>query len=72
MPPTILFHGDADTVVDHRQSADLDRKLRESGNVSRLVTVPGGSHAFSTDMPEWRDRAREMVRVFLKEQGLVE
>lgn len=72
MPPTIMFHGDADKTVPHSQAVDLDRKLRAAGNVSELVTVPGGSHGFSTDLPEWKDKSRAMIRSFLVRQGLLE
>lgn len=72
MPPTILFHGDADKTVEHSQSVNLNQKLVDSGNVAELVTVPGGSHGFSTDLPEWKDKSREMIREFLRKQKLID
>jgi len=72
MPPTIMFHGDADTVVDHSQAANLHQKLRDNGAASQLVTVPGGSHGFSTQFPEWKDKSRELIRAFLIEHKLVD
>jgi acetyl esterase len=44
MPPVLAFHGDADPVVPYRYAVALDEKLRESGNDSELVTLPGGAH----------------------------
>lgn len=72
MPRVLAFHGDADRTVPHSQAVALDAKLRESGNESELVTVPGGPHTFTTQLPEWRERARAKVREFLAAQGLAE
>lgn len=72
MPPVLAFHGDADRTVPHGQALALDAKLRETGNVSELVTVPGGSHSFSGQLPEWRERSRGMIREFLARQGLID
>lgn len=71
MPPVITFHGDADTTVPHGQSIALHDKLVAGGNVCELVIVPGGSHNFSGDLPEWKDRSRAMIRAFLEKQGLI-
>lgn len=72
MPPVLAFHGDADRTVPHSQAAALHAKLRETGNESELVTVPGGSHSFSGELPEWRERSRERIRAFLASNGLAE
>lgn len=71
MPSVIAFHGDADGTVPHAQAVALHAKLVAAGNVCELVTVPGGSHGFSTDLPEWKDRSRAMIRAFLEKQGLI-
>lgn len=71
MPPLLAFHGDADRTVPHSQALALDEKWRATGNESRLVTVPGGSHSFSGQLPEWREKSRELIREFLKERGLL-
>ncbi len=34
--------------------------------------VPGGGHNFGNDVPEWREKSRELLIAFLKKQGLVE
>lgn len=44
MPPVLAFHGDADPVVPYRYAVALHEKLRETGNDSELVTLPGGAH----------------------------
>lgn len=43
-PPTLLIHGDADTVVPIAQSERLARKLAEEGVAVELLAVPGGGH----------------------------
>jgi acetyl esterase len=71
MPAMIAFHGDADKTVPYSQAVALRDKLVAAGNVCELVTVPGGSHGFSTDLPEWKNKSRELIRAFLRERGLV-
>ena len=71
MPPLILFHGDADQTVPQRQSIALDEKYRATGNTCEFVNVPGGSHNFGGDLPEWREKSRTMVQAFLAKQKLI-
>jgi acetyl esterase/lipase len=46
-PPTLLIHGNADSVVDIRHSRAFHQRMLELGNQSRLVEVPGADHAFA-------------------------
>lgn len=71
MPPVLAFHGDADRTVPQAQAAALQEKLVATGNEAELVTVPGGSHNFGGDLPEWREKSRTLVREFLQRQKLV-
>ncbi len=71
MPPMLVFHGDADTTVPQRQSLALRDKLIATGNVSEFVNVPGGSHNFSGDLPEWREKTRTIILDFLARQNLL-
>ena len=43
-PPFLLIHGDADTVVEARDSSELAAKLREHGREARLLLLPGAGH----------------------------
>jgi acetyl esterase/lipase len=43
-PPTLLIHGDADTLVPLRQSTTMEALLGKSGVPVKLVVVPGGVH----------------------------
>lgn len=72
MPAVLAFHGDADRTVPHSQAVALDAKLREGGNESELVTVPGGGHSLTSNLPEWRERSRARIREFLAAKGLAE
>ena len=71
MPPLLLFHGDADTTVPQRQSLALRDKYAATGNACEFVSVPGGTHNFSGDLPEWREKTRTLVREFLAKQKLL-
>jgi acetyl esterase len=70
MPPTLLFHGDADQTVPYAQSVELHKKLLESGNSIEFVTVPGGSHGFVSETPGWKDKTKALIIEFLQKQGL--
>jgi acetyl esterase/lipase len=72
VPPVLAFHGDADKTVPYAQAVALHERLRAMGRESELVTVPGGSHGYANDLPEWRDETRERVREFLSGLGLVD
>lgn len=71
MPPVLVFHGDADNTVTNRQSIALRDKLVAGKNVCELVTVPGGDHGFQTQLPEWKDKSREIVKEFLTKQSIL-
>ena len=71
MPPLLLFHGDADKTVPQRQSLALRDKFLAGGGVCEFINVPGGTHNFGGDLPEWRDKTRGIVAAFLQKHGLL-
>ncbi len=71
MPPVLVFHGDADKTVTNRQSIALRDKLVASKNVCELVNVPDGDHGFQTQLPEWKDKSRNIIQEFLTKQGIL-
>jgi acetyl esterase len=71
MPPMLVFHGDADRTVTNRQSIALRDRLVASSNVCELVSVSGGDHGFITQLPEWKDKTRDIVRAFLIKQQVL-
>lgn len=55
-PPFLLLHGDADRVVPLEQSQIMEKALRVTGNLPRLVVVPGGQHGLldaTADAATW-------------------
>lgn len=71
MPPVLAFHGDADRTVPHAQAVALRDKLVAAGNSCELITVPGGSHSFSSDLPAWKEKSRALLKEFLLRQRLL-
>lgn len=71
MPPVLAFHGDADKTVPLRQALVLRDRLLAAGNACELHIVPGGGHNFGNDVPAWREKSRELMIAFLRQQGLV-
>ena len=72
MPPVLAFHGDADRTVLLQQAVALRDKLLAAGNACELHIVPGGGHNFGNDVPEWREKSRELMIAFLKRQRLLD
>lgn len=54
-PPTLLIHGDADTLVPVATSHRMLEALQGAGVESELIVIPGGDHGFR--QPEDRARA---------------
>lgn len=47
-PPTLIYHGDADTLVPLDQSQRYQVRAREIGRIVELVVHPGGKHGWLT------------------------
>lgn len=45
-PPTLLIHGDADTLVNISHSQNLYKVLQDARVVSEFITIPGAGHGF--------------------------
>ncbi len=50
VPPTLLMHGVLDTLVWHRQSERLEKKLAEAGVPHVFVSLPWATHAFEYNL----------------------
>ena len=48
LPPTLIFHGDADTLVPLDQSERFQAEARKAGRTVELVVHPGGKHGWLT------------------------
>ena len=49
LPPTLLIHGDADTLVPIQQSELFVKRAQAAGAVVKLIVKPGKGHGW----PEW-------------------
>ena len=68
-PPTLLIHGDVDSLVPYAQSTAMEAALRAANVPVKLLTVPGGEHgadfgAAGKPHPEWPDYYHETVGWF--------
>jgi acetyl esterase/lipase len=45
-PPTLLIHGDADTLVNISHSERMYKALQEQSITSKFITLPGAGHGF--------------------------
>ena len=46
MPPTLVFHGDADQIIPHENARRFKRLMDEAGNACELVTYAAADHGF--------------------------
>ncbi|MBI3417285.1 MAG: alpha/beta hydrolase [Verrucomicrobia bacterium] len=62
LPPVLIYHGDADTLVPLDQSQRFCARARELGDVAELVVHQGGQHGWLTivwdirKLADWLDR----------------
>jgi len=71
MPPALVFHGDGDTTVTKpaNPSRCMTSSLR-AATCASFVNVPTGTHGFQTQLPEWKDKSRVIMKDFLTRQHL--
>ena len=68
MPPTIMFHGDADPTVPYRIAVAFHEKMVATSNTCEFITITNGGHGA---VGEWKDKSRDMIKAFLKEQKIL-
>ena len=62
LPPILILHGDADTLVPLEQSERFQQKVREAGRTLELIVHPGGKHGWLSmfldirKFADWFDR----------------
>lgn len=67
MPPMIIWHGDADTMVPISQSEILIEKIKSVGGQVRLNVVPGADHGYiNLSMDKTIEVSREICSEVLK------
>ena len=65
LPPTLIYHGDADTLVPLDQSQRFQARAKELGDTVELVVHPGGNHGWLTmlwDIRKFADWFDEHLR----------
>lgn len=73
MPPMVIWHGDADTMVPISQSEILIEKIKEAGGQVELHIVPGADHGYlNLSMDKTIEVSREICAEVLKALGLPE
>ena len=48
-PPTLLIHGDVDTLVNINHSVIMQAEFEKQGVTSDFITIPGAGHGFRGD-----------------------
>ena len=72
LPPTILFHGTADTVTPYAGAKRFHQRMQQAGNHCRLISHPGGRHGyFLFELPLY-EQAMQQTTQFLREQKILE
>lgn len=69
-PPTIIFHGDADTTVPIQTVQDYTAKVKELGGSCEVSVSAGQAHAFFNKEPYVWDTLK-LAEAFLAKQGLL-
>ncbi len=74
LPPTIMFHGMADSVVPYAQVEVFDQRMEAAGNRCELVGYADKEHNFyssgGSDVESYRDTLRR-THVFFQELGWI-
>ena len=77
MPPTIVFHGTKDELVNYSNSVAFAEKMKANGNQCSLITFPGAPHSptnFNNPDGKGNDRQKQMyeeIEKFLSALGLI-
>lgn len=71
LPPTIVFHGTADTTTPFKGAKAFDEAMRKAGNRCELVVNEGGKHGYlmPSPKPELFNEAMRRTEEFLKSLG---
>lgn len=71
IPPTIVFHGTADTVTPYAGAVAFRDAMQRAGNHCELVSHAGGKHGYLMhDANLWR-KTVEQTEAFLRSQSLL-
>ena len=71
LPPTIVFHGTADTVTPIAGAIQFHERMTQLGNRCQLVSQKGGSHGYFIFDLDLHQQVMDRTFDFLKTQDLV-
>lgn len=71
LPPTIVFHGTADTVTPYAGARAFDEKMRKAGNDCELVSHKDGIHGHLIFDLQLFESAMERTRTFLQAKSFL-
>lgn len=71
LPPTILFHGTADTVTPYAGARNFQARMSDAGNNCELVAHPGGVHGHLIFDLTLFERSLKQTGVFLEKNALL-
>lgn len=72
LPPTLLIHGQADSLVPPQHSVDLATALTQAGHAASLLLIPFAEHGFDHRPGGAAEQlARERTQTFLRETLLL-
>lgn len=69
-PPTLIFHGDADSTVPIDTAHAYAAKVKELGGSCVVEVFPGEAHGFFNREPSYSKTVEKMI-AFLREQGVL-
>jgi acetyl esterase len=69
-PPTLIFHGDADSTVPIDTAQAYAAKVKELGDTCVVDVFSGEAHGFFNKEPSYSKTVEKMI-AFLREQGLL-
>lgn len=71
LPPTLVLHGDADTVTPYAGAVRFHQRMLAADNDSILVTHPGGVHGYFVFDLKLYARVMRQTTSFLKARGMI-
>lgn len=71
-PPTIIFHGKADTTVPYWSAEAFTAVMKKAGASCELVGYEGANHGFFTGKQQFAEDTRTRMTKFLKSLGYLE
>lgn len=71
LPPTIVFHGTADTTTPFKGAQAFQNAMRKAGNRCDLIVHDGGAHAYLMRTRPLYDEAVQKTEAFLASLGLL-